>query len=359
MEASAEGIVAFHPPRFDLATQPSEINNYLDEHGYVVVKGLKEEEVERAKDLFWAFIDGYVGAERDIVRNDARSWTRFPGDSKTGILNGPIAHSEYLWFLRLHPIVTGLFSLVWGTDDLLTSYDGGNVFRPWSVDPKYKTKGGWWHVDQNSMKGPDRQGRVSIQGLVTLYAANEKTGGFVIIPGSHKYHDQLCELFSHERYKIDFVSVRLDEENNPIRSLPRYLLCVEAGDIILWDSRTVHCNSPSLVPDLPPLSEEEKKETELLRLVGYVCMQPRSLATPAAIISRKKGMVFKVPTTHWAIAEIDKDIMELLQERATGNEYEEFQKAPSAKLKMCGFEEAEIRTRRSDVVPMPGLCTIQ
>jgi hypothetical protein len=45
-----------------------------------------------------------------------------------------------------------------------------------------------------------------------------------------------------------------------------------AGDVILWDSRTIHCNCPALVP--PPLAVDEALPVSLLRVVGYVCMTP-------------------------------------------------------------------------------------
>jgi hypothetical protein len=38
---------------------------------------------------------------------------------------------------------------------------------------------------------------------------------------------------------------------------------------------------------------------ELIRLVSYVCMLPRSFATPAIIRSRKRGFLYRVPTSHW------------------------------------------------------------
>ena len=40
--------------------------------------------------------------------------------------------------------------------------------------------------------------------------------------------------------------------------------------MILWDSRTIHCNCPSLVASLP----SEIPSINLLRVVGYLCMTP-------------------------------------------------------------------------------------
>lgn len=58
--------------------------------------------------------------------------------------------------------------------------------------------------------------------------------------------------------------------------------------MICWDSRTVHCSTPSLVhpsnhgdKDLPVCSTDE-----LLRMAGYICMVPSSWATSEVIDKR-------------------------------------------------------------------------
>ncbi len=51
------------------------------------------------------------------------------------------------------------------------------------------------------------------------------------------------------------------------------------GDLVLWDSRTVHCNAPSIEPTLNPkdgspwVNEEEKakRKWEAIRMVAYIC----------------------------------------------------------------------------------------
>lgn len=48
------------------------------------------------------------------------------------------------------------------------------------------------------------------------------------------------------------------------------LVCCSAGDLVLWDSRTVHCNSPALEPDA-----QQQAVPDFIRAVAYVCMTPR------------------------------------------------------------------------------------
>ena len=73
-----------------------------------------------------------------------------------------------MWFVRTRPKVKQAFSQVWGTDDLITSFDGCGVFRPWGFNPDWKTDGGWWHVDQNSRLSGGN-GYECVQGLVNLF----------------------------------------------------------------------------------------------------------------------------------------------------------------------------------------------
>ena len=50
----------------------------------------------------------------------------------------------------------------------------------------------------------------------------------------------------------------------------------KAGDLVLWDSRTIHCNSPALKP---PTTALGYRDDELLRAVVYTCMTPQHMAT--------------------------------------------------------------------------------
>ncbi len=125
------------------------------------------------------------------------------------------------------------------------SFDGGNAFRPWKINRDWSTKGGWWHVDQvphyscpphaflptasqNSRRGSNRCGRVCVQGLVTYYNATADTGGLCVIPGSHRFHDELCNRAASAKSKIDFVSVDADD---PILRGGGVLVCAQAGGI--------------------------------------------------------------------------------------------------------------------------------
>lgn len=146
-------IQAVESPRFD-CNDPALVE-YLQTHGYVIVKSIcSKEEVSHARDLFWKFLSEHA----NMSRSDPSTWTdeNFVnvGSASTGILfYRGIGQSEFLWYLRLMPKVKQVFAQIWNTADLLTSFDGANIFRPWHspfADEYAKTEGGWFHVDQGS-----------------------------------------------------------------------------------------------------------------------------------------------------------------------------------------------------------------
>jgi len=222
-----------------------------------------------------------------------------------------------MWYLRLLPSVKTAFSAIWRTDDLLVSFDGGNAFRPWKYDNLWLTDGGWYHVDQNGTKAGG-VGRVCVQGLVTLSDASEDTGGLVVIPGSHKQHKTMCQRSKVAKAMGDFVPVTVGD---PLLDNGASLVCAKAGDLIVWDSRTVHCNTPALtalaapsrsnecparddtqdLPSsaLPAAREDAQLQWELIRQVGYVCMTPASFASQDILLKRQDAFVNNISTSHW------------------------------------------------------------
>ena len=290
-------IIQQNTHRFD-ATDP-EMKEYLKEHGYVVIKEiLTKEEIEISINLLWEFL--YEKCQME--RNDPTTWTdeNFSkiGDSRTGILGfSGINQSKFLWYLRLIPKVKLAFQNLFDTDDLLTSFDGGNIFRPWH-NPQLsqyhsKTSQGWFHVDQ----GRKLLGFQCVQGLISLTDSNENTGGFCVIPNSHHHHTELMNSIA--RNNQNFVMI---PSNTPILTSQQILPVCFAGDLILWDSRTIHCNTPALV------STPTYPIDQLLRIVGYVCMTPTSFAERSIDEGTTKEQILenrvrlyerKIGTSHW------------------------------------------------------------
>ena len=148
---SSPRIEVLETPRFD-ADDPAMVE-YLRNNGYAVVKNVcSADEIIHAKELLWQFLSDKSG----MLEQDPSTWTD-ENFSKIGFVeNGilcyeGIGQSEFLWFLRLLPKVKMAFSKIFNTSELITSFDGANVFRPWhspTADEHCKTRGGWFHVDQ-------------------------------------------------------------------------------------------------------------------------------------------------------------------------------------------------------------------
>eukprot|EP01032_Pedospumella_encystans_P007859 gene7859-9371_t len=242
-------VIANEPMRFDLTDpeQATAMLAYLDEHGYAVVANVGDEgHIAQGISSFWDF---WETAQRrgPIKRDDLSTWKYWMANVANGILGGYSGsnHNDFSWNARTLPLVKTAFSKIWDDEeDLIVSYDACGAFRPFTQNKGWLTNGGWWHVDQNHQCGAHRQGKVTVQGLVNYYDATAETGGLCVIPGSHKHHAEVCARAPSARMKIDYVSV---PRNDPIlTSQQAILVCAKAGDLILWDSRTVHCNTPAL-----------------------------------------------------------------------------------------------------------------
>mmetsp|Transcript_6584 Transcript_6584/g.8022 ORF Transcript_6584/g.8022 Transcript_6584/m.8022 type:complete len:326 (+) Transcript_6584:262-1239(+) len=273
------------PPLFEVGD--ANISEYLNEHGYVVIRNVADEEdTGKAKEFFWKFLNEQAGMDRNQPETWKEKFYQI-GAPSTGIINSKgIGQSDFLWHLRLLPAVKQTFSQVWKTDDLLTSFDGANLFRPWHREgwEKYKTRGGWFHVDQ----GKEKRGRHCIQGMVTLFDATPATGGLCVIPGSHKEHDKLISE-APKSTTGDFILVPPSSELLQRRKI---LVSAPAGSLILWDSRTIHCNCPSM--EMPTMPTDD-----MIRMVGYVCMTPQKLASLRTLKLREEAFRSNITTTHW------------------------------------------------------------
>jgi len=260
-EAPKAETVAVLPPvhcvdvrRFSIKNESVDAVKYLDDHGYVVFKDvLTEEEILKARELLWKWI--LTNGAGNIHRDDPQTWgnNNWPGNRQNGIISEDgIGQSEFLWYLRGIPNVKKAFASIWKSDKLLVSFDGCGLFRPTEYDSSWKTLGGWYHVDQNYN---GKKGRHAVQGLVTLYDGDESTGGLVVIPDSPFLHKEVAERRgSKGTFDLVFIPI-----HDPALRKPGQLVKCKSGDLILWDSRTIHCNSPALV-DVKENNKKEKKK---------------------------------------------------------------------------------------------------
>jgi hypothetical protein len=285
------------PPRFSV-DQKGQWLAHLKEHGYCVLADVADTQaIEKAMSLLWDFLEDIPQTE--VKRDDASTWetslTSPGGDiillrnwipsQANGIIGSHgFGQSAFSWHTRQLPKVKDAFAVIWD--------ECGNVFRPWSRRPEWRTDGGWWHVDQNFFL-PGKDGRVCVQGLVTYTDATPATGGLCVIPGSHKQHKEICERSRADKLMKDFVLV---QPGDPVLESGGRLVCAKRGDLLLWDSRCVHCNTPGVKHDGEALSMDVDR---LLRVVGYVCMTPASWASAEILDQRKHAYLNNETVDHW------------------------------------------------------------
>ncbi|CAF1266991.1 unnamed protein product [Rotaria sp. Silwood1] len=284
-------------PRFSV-TNDKELQDgftYLNENGYVVISDvLNQDEINENKQLLWKFIEN--ASKGAIKRDDPDTWSnQWPSFSSHGLIaTFGIGQSDFLWSVRSHPQVKNVFARLWNTRQLLVSFDGCGVFRDWRYNPMWKTSGGWEHVDQNPKKKPDR---CCIQGIVSLTDQNERSGGLIVYPHTHLRFTELCDITENSN---DFVKVPSNHSiMNHGQTLGKLVHC-RAGDLILWDSRLIHCNSPAT-------AIEERCPNEpvgLLRIAAYVSMSPTTFVNGQTLDEfreKRKEMVQNNYTlTHWS-----------------------------------------------------------
>ena len=290
-----------HAPRFTPGSEDS--RKFLKEYGYVVIKALSETEAAHAVDLTWEYLES-LGT--GIKRNDYKTWNKdqWPTAVHGAILPGHgIGHSKPQWYVRGHPNIKKAFAGIWQTTDLLASFDGMSLFRPWKLNEEWRTNpsASWFHIDQHPLTRPGFQ---CVQSLVNLLPMSKKTGGNVLIPKSHldfvqipiKYEKRLSRIpkeVDHFRYPANDPLLAKNAAIQPIQ------VHLEVGDMLLWDSRTIHCSSPSM--------EEPDTEAKLMRCVNLICMMPRRL-TPEHVIERRKQAPLLVnSTTNWTDRWINAD----------------------------------------------------
>ncbi len=240
---------------------------FLDEHGFVVLRRV----VADAADFVSAFWDLVEALGEGLDRRDpatqqrSRSW---PAMLHGGMVQY-VGHSSAQWALRERAAPT--FARLHGcrADELATSFDG---FCFMSGARAYAPRGplSIIHTDQ----GPRRPERWSVQGLVNLVDNDAAAGGLCVVPGSHRAHAAFFRARGLSPAGDWYLFTEADKRDPLFTRVVK--VCGEAGDLMLWDSRTFHGNT---VPTAP-----------VPRVCAYVCMLPKE-QVPKDILPRRAQAV--------------------------------------------------------------------
>ena len=275
--------------------------NHLESEGFVVFANvLAQKEADRAMSLLWDYLEN-LGT--GIDRNRIETWDddRWPTTVHGAILPSyGIGHAGAQWYIRDIPNLKKAFAQIWETDDLLVSFDGVTIWRPWTHNPAWKTNEGnsWLHIDQHPVGRP---GKHCVQGLVNLLPTSESTGGNVVVPGSHKRFQDIPDDYAERLARIhpSIDHFRFPNDDPGLKTTEPVMAEMEAGDLLLWDSRTIHCSAPGI--------KEPESNEQLLRAASLVCMMPTSKSNPAVIAKRKAAVETLTSTTNWSDRFINAD----------------------------------------------------
>jgi ectoine hydroxylase-related dioxygenase (phytanoyl-CoA dioxygenase family) len=230
----------------------------LEENGFTVVKGvLKDSEVKYAKEEFFKW---YNGIEKI-------------GVPPHGVIkHHQVGHQVHAWYIRTRPKVIEEFAKIWGTEELVVSFDGC-CYIPKNLSRKDKS---WVHTDQ----APKQKGLQCVQGFIAL-TDNENTS-FVVYDKTHMMHEKYFEE-KNENHGKRWNLI----DKNYVDQTARKVIKVNAGDLVLWDSRTFHENCYG----------RESEE----RLVQYICYLPKGSEknTEGQKEKRKNYLETLRTTSHW------------------------------------------------------------
>lgn len=184
----------------------------------------------------------------------------------------------------MEPGVLEAFAMLWGTEELLVSFDSLNVTLPNRKDVPRKEA--WEHIDQS----PLRRGLHCVQGILNLSPSGPDDGGLVVYPGSHALNDEFFDTQTDkstwdpmDRYMFDKQQLEWFHG----KGIQPYKVCADVGDLILWDSRLIHYGS------------EPSEKSNQIRTVIYAAYTPARLASADQLAIKKSVFERWGGTTHW------------------------------------------------------------
>lgn len=193
-----------------------------------------------------------------------KNYVKNPENYLNRLIKNNQNHGKPMWDLRKY--CKPLFVDLWKETDLVCSFDGNCIGRCESID---------WHIDQNTSH---RDGFICVQAVIALKPSNNTQ----LLSESHKYFKALsfrCTDNTNptwEHYTIP--------HEDPIfkKGLKIVTPGLDAGDILIFDSRIVH-------------SVTENND----RAVCYISMVPRHFVDEKILVKRKRYYKMGYGTTHW------------------------------------------------------------
>ncbi|KAJ0107200.1 hypothetical protein J7T55_007570 [Diaporthe amygdali] len=226
----------------------------LEQDGFVVLPNrISAEDCAEFREEALSWLEKFP---HGFKRNDRSTWTseHLPYSVTGGLYNRySIGHEAFVWKIRSQPKIVEAFAQLWGTDDLIASFDGINITLPINEETgrtDLKPTGAWPHMDQNPRKYDHFE---LYQGIANLAPNGPEDGGLCVLKGSHLLHENHFAAIGGYRPEQDVgekengYNFRPDDADwYKARGCEEVKVCAGEGDLILWDSRLIHWNaSPS------------------------------------------------------------------------------------------------------------------
>jgi hypothetical protein len=294
-------------------TDTAAVRAHLKDDGVCVVKGcFSEAEVEQAMDNVWSFVEGQGTG---VDRHDVRTWTNDRWQPRTALVPEKLAggglhdgrgvhQSEASWYIRSRPKLKQLWASIYGTDDLVCSFDGLVLCRPWGVDPSWRVKANGLHLDGGTARfglhpvsgapmTPEETGMSTdsyhyVQGVVNLVTTTPESGGFTCVLGSHRAFATLEGEYWREQQSAN-TTKRIVSEHPEVYAGKHIVPHMEAGDVVVWDDRMIHNNSPGVSGRVPDTLDG------LIRVAQLCTMAPASHSSPPVLAARRACVTGRWP----------------------------------------------------------------
>ena len=209
--------------------------------------------------------DGYI-----IIRNAIK----YPSLKLRRLKQDNRVHSKTMWQLRFE--VKKYYEKLWSDENLVSCF-GGNVID----DNTFSLP---WHVDQNNSR---KKNTYSYQGILALTDSSSTQ----LLVKSHKYFDSMSNRCTNKNiYEWEYYEIP-DTDYIWKKGLEIKVPYLNAGDMLIYDSRTIH-----------------RVVSNNKRSVVYISMEPRKHLSNLIERLRKKAYKKNYSTTHWCSKLIKRDI---------------------------------------------------
>jgi len=276
-------------------TTPENARDTIDKYGVAVISSvLNKDQIKAMNDGVWDVLEKLT-AKFDIPmdRTNPATFSSFyklePNHSMLLQYFG-VGHSQYIWDIRQNENVANVFAKLWSCrpQDLHTSFDALSFAIPPEI--MNSTRKGyhhrdWMHCDQSFL----RNNLECYQAWVTGFDVADGDATLAILEGSHKLHKEFADSVLKTPTNSEWSKLKEEEEAwYKEKGCQRKSIKCRAGDMVLWDSRTIHCGQGPL----------KKRSLKNFRHVVYVCMTPKKMTNDRVLKKRISAFEKRRMTTH-------------------------------------------------------------